>query len=84
LFADSEVLAIGAECHGGYSLGAFDARNELLGLVIDVVEDDVVTARVAYRRVVEPEMVSTHVSLMTEEELGGHRQGISWSRGLLL
>jgi hypothetical protein len=47
-----KVLAVMAECHGGYAFGTFDAGDEFLCLVFHRVDHNVVTTRVTHHLVV--------------------------------
>lgn len=66
LLADSKEFSAWRECHGCDSLTALDAWNEALDFLLHIIDDDVVTAGVCNRVVVEKKHVVLHVTLNTE------------------
>ena len=69
LLCNSEGATVLGDCHRGYAFGTLDARERLLGLVLDVVDHDVVTGGIDNLVVVQEEDVIGHVRLQSRDEL---------------
>lgn len=70
LFADGEEFLGDTECQGSDTFRALDARNADLGLIILIVYDDIVAARINDPRIVQEVNVVPDIGLEAKEELG--------------